>query len=186
MAAPKVRCFEGLSPTTVSQLIPVARLAYQGTLKDQLIFHDVPETIETLGMQSVQGCRQGYKVQRLGGGDGAGHKGMGEEGGTPPVQPWGIGEGCSLPHGGLGYRPGAKAFWLKRTPKPIQKHTLHVPKGVNPHPFFHALCKVSCLYNIEDSIGIQIVVCMSRTIHWLINKFQLIQSFQRNFQLEYN
>ena len=49
MAAPKVRCFEGLSPTTVSQLISVARLAYQGTLQDQLIFHDVPETIETLG-----------------------------------------------------------------------------------------------------------------------------------------
>jgi hypothetical protein len=94
MAAPKVRCFEGLSPTTVSQLIPVARLAYQGTLKDQLIFHDVPETIETLGMQSVQGCRQGYKVQRLGGGDGAGHKGMGEEGGTPPAQPGGRGVCC--------------------------------------------------------------------------------------------
>ena len=86
MASPKVRCFEGLSPTTVSQLIPVARLAYQGTLKDQLIFHDVLETIETLGMQSVQGRRQGYKVQRLGGGDGAGHKGMGEEGGTCPAR----------------------------------------------------------------------------------------------------
>ena len=50
MAAPKVACFGGLSPATVSQLIPIARLAYQGTLKDQLIFHGVPETIESLGM----------------------------------------------------------------------------------------------------------------------------------------
>ena len=57
VAAPKVRCFEGLSPTTVSQLIPVARLAYQGTLQDQLIFHDVPETIETLGtFINVEDC----------------------------------------------------------------------------------------------------------------------------------
>ena len=50
MAAPKVACFGGLSPATVSQLIPIARLAYQGTLKDQLIFHGVSETIESLGM----------------------------------------------------------------------------------------------------------------------------------------
>ena len=50
MAAPKVACFGGLSPATVSQLIPIARLAYQGTLKDQLIFHGVSETIESLGI----------------------------------------------------------------------------------------------------------------------------------------
>ncbi|KAL5506233.1 hypothetical protein EMCRGX_G007832 [Ephydatia muelleri] len=43
-------CFEGLSSTTLSQLQSVARLAYQGTLQDQLIFHDVQDNIESLGL----------------------------------------------------------------------------------------------------------------------------------------
>ena len=46
-------CFEGLSSTTLSQLQSVARLAYQGTLQDQLIFHDVQDNIESLGMPNV-------------------------------------------------------------------------------------------------------------------------------------
>ena len=49
----KMTCFEGLSSTTLSQLQSVARLAYQGTLKDQLIFHDVQDNIESLGMPNV-------------------------------------------------------------------------------------------------------------------------------------
>ncbi|KAL5506229.1 hypothetical protein EMCRGX_G007828 [Ephydatia muelleri] len=46
----KMTCFEGLSSTTLSQLQSVARLAYQGTLNDQLIFHDVQDNIESLGL----------------------------------------------------------------------------------------------------------------------------------------
>ena len=46
----KMTCFEGLSSTTLSQLQSVARLAYQGTLNDQLIFHNVQDNIESLGM----------------------------------------------------------------------------------------------------------------------------------------
>ena len=49
----KMTCFEGLSSTTLSQLQSVARLAYQGTLNDQLIFHDVQDSIESLGMPNV-------------------------------------------------------------------------------------------------------------------------------------
>ena len=49
----KMTCFEGLSCTTLSQLQSVARLAYQGTLNDQLIFHDVQDNIEPLGMPNV-------------------------------------------------------------------------------------------------------------------------------------
>eukprot|EP00731_Ephydatia_muelleri_P004528 Em0002g704a len=43
-------CFEGLSSTTLDQLLSVAKLAYQGTLEDQLIFHDVQDNIESLGL----------------------------------------------------------------------------------------------------------------------------------------
>eukprot|EP00731_Ephydatia_muelleri_P004597 Em0002g773a len=46
----KMTCFEGLSSTTLSQLQSVARLAYQGTLNDQLIFHNVQDNIESLGL----------------------------------------------------------------------------------------------------------------------------------------
>ena len=46
----QMTCFEGLSSTTLSQLQSVARLAYQGTLKDQLIFHHEQDNIESLGM----------------------------------------------------------------------------------------------------------------------------------------
>ena len=46
-------CFEGLSSTTLDQLLSVAKLAYQGTLEDQLIFHDVQDNIESLGMSNV-------------------------------------------------------------------------------------------------------------------------------------
>eukprot|EP00731_Ephydatia_muelleri_P004484 Em0002g660a len=46
----KMTCFEGLSSTTLSQLQSVAKLAYQGTLNDQLIFHDVQDSIESLGL----------------------------------------------------------------------------------------------------------------------------------------
>ena len=49
----KMTCFEGLSSTTLSQLQCVARLAYQGTLNDQLIFHDEQDNIESLGMPNV-------------------------------------------------------------------------------------------------------------------------------------
>ena len=49
----KMTCFEGLSSTTLSQLQSVARLAYQGTLNDQLIFHNVQDNIEPLGMPNV-------------------------------------------------------------------------------------------------------------------------------------
>ena len=49
----KMTCFEGLSSTTLSQLQSVAKLAYQGTLNDQLIFHDVQDNIEPLGMPNV-------------------------------------------------------------------------------------------------------------------------------------
>eukprot|EP00731_Ephydatia_muelleri_P004611 Em0002g787a len=46
----KMTCFKALSSTTLSQLQSVARLAYQGTLNDQLIFHDVQDNIEPLGL----------------------------------------------------------------------------------------------------------------------------------------
>eukprot|EP00731_Ephydatia_muelleri_P004548 Em0002g724a len=46
----KMTCFEGLSSTTLDQLQSVAKLAYQGTLEDQLIFHDVQDNIESLGL----------------------------------------------------------------------------------------------------------------------------------------
>eukprot|EP00731_Ephydatia_muelleri_P004522 Em0002g698a len=46
----KMTCFEGRSSTTLSQLQCVARLAYQGTLIDQLIFCGVQDNIESLGL----------------------------------------------------------------------------------------------------------------------------------------
>eukprot|EP00731_Ephydatia_muelleri_P019804 Em0012g629a len=54
LTSSKMTCFESRSSTTLSQLQSVARLAYQGTQNDQLIFHDVQDSIESLeGATSV-------------------------------------------------------------------------------------------------------------------------------------
>ena len=62
------------------------------------------------------------KVQRLEGWMGAGHHGVSAGGGTPPNQLGGMGERCTLPHGGLRPCPKSQSFLRrKKTPKTMQK-----------------------------------------------------------------